>query len=40
MDQNHKVSFQQFWECCYVGGFDEELRLKEGLVLVIVVSLI
>ncbi len=39
MDVGHKIPFRGVWDLSYV-GIDEELRFEEGLVLVVVVSLV
>ena len=40
VDEGHEVPFGGIWDLCYVGGIDKEFRFKEGLILVVVVSLI
>src|SRR6266436_9317412 len=39
VDEGHEVSFCGVWDLCY-GSVDEEVWFKEGLVLVVVISLI
>src|SRR6266403_2939985 len=40
VDKGHKVPFGRLRELCHVGGIDEEFWFEEGLVSVVVISLV
>ncbi len=40
VDEGHKVSLGRLGELCYVGSVDEEFWFEEGLILVVVISLV
>ena len=40
MDEGHEVLFGGIWDLRYAGGVDEEFWFEEGLIFIIVVSLV
>ena len=40
MDEGHKVSFGGVWDLRRMSGVDEEFGFEEGLIFIIVVSLV